>query len=125
MPTIVSEIDISRRIEEVFTFVTTPANWPLWHPSSLRVSAEADHPLTMSESVREDFIAAGRRGTVTWVVRKANPPREWMINCIPEVGGFAEITYELTAGVSGTHFKRTLSYTMPSLWLKLKALSRG
>jgi len=29
MPSIVTEIDIPRRIEDVFSFVTTPANWPL------------------------------------------------------------------------------------------------
>src|SRR4051812_35507286 len=31
-------------IEEVFDFLTTPANWPRWHPSSLKVTGAADHP---------------------------------------------------------------------------------
>src|SRR4051794_30795009 len=119
MPSIVTEINIPRRIEDVFAFVTTPSNWPLWHPSSLRVSEGADHPLTPGEVVREDFIAAGQRGAVTWVVSAATPPREWRIHCTPEKGGFAEITYELTPAPGGTHFKRTLRYGMPSLWMKL------
>ncbi len=92
MPSIVTEIEIPRRIEDVFVFVTTPSNWPLWHPSSLRVSEGADHPLTPGERVREDFITAGRQGAVTWVVRAANPPHEWSIHCRPQMGGFAEIT---------------------------------
>jgi uncharacterized protein YndB with AHSA1/START domain len=119
MPSIVTEIDIPRRIEDVFSFVTTPANWPLWHPSSLRVSAGADHPLTVGEAVQEDFVAAGQRGTVTWVVRSASPPGSWTIDCTPEMGGFAQITYQLTPAAGGTHFKRTLRYTMPSLWMRV------
>ena len=119
MPSVVTEIEIPRRIEDVFAFVTTPANWPLWHPSSLRVSEGADHLLTPGEVVREEFIAVGQRGAVTWVVRAANPPREWRIHCTPEGGGFAEITYELTPPPGGTRFKRTLRYGMPSLWMKL------
>src|SRR3954468_1876263 len=119
MPSIITEIDIPCRIKAVFALVTTPANWPLWHPSSLRVSEGADHPLSLGERVREDVMAATRRRSVTWVVRAANPPREWRIHCTSEMGGFAEITYELTPVASGTHFRRTLRYTMLSLWMKL------
>lgn len=36
---------IRRPSAEVFDYVTTPANWPRWHPSSLAVSGATDHPL--------------------------------------------------------------------------------
>ncbi|MFP5406218.1 MAG: SRPBCC family protein, partial [Gammaproteobacteria bacterium] len=40
-----SETTIARAPAEVFDFVASPANWPLWHPSSLAVSGATDHPL--------------------------------------------------------------------------------
>src|ERR1700741_3769940 len=65
---IVSTVDIARSPPEVFAYVTTPGNWPQWHPSSLAVSGAVDHPLEIGESVIEDFQVAGRRGRVTWRV---------------------------------------------------------
>src|SRR5438034_205416 len=68
MTRIYTRISIQRPIEEVFAYVTTPANWPRWHPSSLGVRGAADHPLEVGEQVTEDFRVAGRCGEVVWTV---------------------------------------------------------
>ena len=89
MTRIVSEILIRAPIERVFDYVTTPANWPQWHPASLGVSEGADHPLEVGEQVSEEFEAAGRRGRALWTVREREPPRRWVIDGTSEGGGAA------------------------------------
>jgi uncharacterized protein YndB with AHSA1/START domain len=63
-------IHIRKPVEQVFEFVTTPVNWPRWHPSSLAVSGAMDHSLEVGEQVTEEFLVAGRRGRVVWRVRR-------------------------------------------------------
>ena len=41
---IVTTAHLRRPIEEVFDFLTTPANWPRWHPSSLSVTGPPTTP---------------------------------------------------------------------------------
>src|SRR5687768_15658043 len=79
MTRIYTTIHIERPVEQVFEFVTTPANWPQWHPSSLGVSAGADHSLQVGERVVEEFLVAGRRGRVIWTVKEREEPRRWVI----------------------------------------------
>ena len=38
MTRVTTTTEISRPVEEVFDYLTTPGNWPRWHPSSLAVS---------------------------------------------------------------------------------------
>jgi uncharacterized protein YndB with AHSA1/START domain len=57
---IYNSIQIRQPIERVFDFITTPANWPQWHPASLSVSRNADHSLLEGEAVTEDISLAGR-----------------------------------------------------------------
>src|SRR5690242_14933490 len=80
-------VDISRPPSEVFDYVTTPGNWPRWHPSSLAVRGHTDHPLSLGEQVTEDFLVAGRRGTVVWTVIGNQPGRHWAIEGTVEGGG--------------------------------------
>jgi uncharacterized protein YndB with AHSA1/START domain len=65
MTRICNSIQIRRPIERVFDFITTPANWPQWHPASVSVSTNADHSLLQGEGVTEEISVAGRRGQVT------------------------------------------------------------
>jgi len=44
---IANEIVIARPPQQVYDYVTTPANWPRWHPSSLAVRGATDHPLVL------------------------------------------------------------------------------
>src|SRR5262252_3864011 len=70
---------IARTPDRVFEYVTTPGNWPKWHPASKGVSGATDHSLATGEKVIEDFVVAGRAGRVVWTVVKRDSPREWVI----------------------------------------------
>jgi len=113
---IVNEVAIARSPQQVFDYVTTPGNWPRWHPSSLAVRGATDHPLAVGESVVEDFIVAGNRGTVTWTVTTREAPVRWSIegrNVGSKGGG--TVTYTLAPEGGGTRFTRVLTYRMPNL----------
>ncbi len=112
-----SSIDIARPPTEVFDYVTTPGNWPQWHPSSLAVHGSTDHPLDTGEQVTEDFIVAGRRGQVVWTVIAREPERRWVIRGQVAGGGEGIISYTLTPIASGTHFQRDFDYTFRQLLL--------
>jgi uncharacterized protein YndB with AHSA1/START domain len=116
MTRICTTVLIRRPPEQVFTFVTTPANWPRWHPSSLRVSDGADHPLEVGEEVTEDFRVAGRRGRTVWTVCECQAPAQWVIRSAVRAGTGATITYTLTAHPEGTTFSRELVYTLGNPW---------
>jgi uncharacterized protein YndB with AHSA1/START domain len=119
MTQIRTEAEIRRSPDDVFTYVTTPANWPRWHPSSIAVSGDANHPLDVGETCVEEFVVAGRHGITTWTVRERVVPSRWIIEASPPNGGHAEITYALEPAGSGTHFVRTLRYRMPNAALAI------
>lgn len=106
---------IQRSPDEVFDFVTTPANWPRWHPSSVAVRGPgADHSSLVGEEITEDFRVAGRTGTVTWRVIERIEPSSWAIEGVIQGrsnGGV--VRYELTPTETGTAFTRTFSYPTP------------
>jgi uncharacterized protein YndB with AHSA1/START domain len=119
MTRICNSIQISQPIEQVFDFITTPENWPRWHPASVSLSANADHSLLQGEEVTEDILVAGRRGQVIWLVRERSAPRRWVIDGKAKDGGRATITYTLTPHPDGTNFERELVYTMPNVLLAI------
>jgi uncharacterized protein YndB with AHSA1/START domain len=113
---LINEITIARPPQHVYDYVTTPANWPRWHPSSIAVRGATDHSLVLGESVIEDFVVAGRRGTVTWTVIAREVPARWSIegkNATSRGGG--TVTYTLRAADGGTRFTREFVYHMPNL----------
>jgi uncharacterized protein YndB with AHSA1/START domain len=118
MTRIVTTIRIRRPIAAVFEYVTTPANWPRWHPASLSVSGNVSHSLLIGEAVTEEFRAAGRRGRVTWRVARREAPHAWVIETWAE-GGWATISYGLRTERGETVFTRELTYAMPNPWLAL------
>jgi uncharacterized protein YndB with AHSA1/START domain len=95
---IVTTIEIQRPIDVVYTFVTTPANWPKWHPSSREVRGATDHSLEVGEQVSEDFDVAGRRGTALWTVTDREAPYRWVIEGGAPDGSRATIAYSFTSG---------------------------
>jgi uncharacterized protein YndB with AHSA1/START domain len=131
MTRICNSIQISQPIEQVFDFITTPANWPQWHPASISVSTNADHPLLQGEKVTEDISVAGRHGQVTWLVRERSAPRRWVVDGNGKTGGRATITYTLTPHPDGTNFERELVYAMPNAllavldWLIIRSRMRA
>jgi uncharacterized protein YndB with AHSA1/START domain len=123
MTRITLSVEIGRPAGQVFDFVTTPGNWPRWHPSSIGVTGATDHPLRVGEQVTEEFRVAGRRGRATWTVKAREESRRWVIEARPEEGGSALITYTLTAQGEVTRFQRELAYAMPGpLWTLLDLL---
>lgn len=70
MVQIVAAISIHCPIGAVFDYITTPANWPAWHPASCAVHGSADHSLLIDEQVTEEFVAGGRQGSCVWEVTR-------------------------------------------------------
>src|SRR5919202_403327 len=114
-----TNIQVHIPIEQVFDYVTTPGNWPQWHPSSLGVSGATDHSLEPGEQVTEEYNVAGRRGRVVWTVRERDTPHRWMIDGRVEGGGGGTITYTLTPQANGTTFEREFVYATPDPSLTL------
>ncbi len=119
MTRICNTVQIQVPIEEAFDYVTTPGNWPAWHPSSLGVSGATNHSLEPGEKVTEEYLVAGRRGSVEWTVRERTPPRRWVIEGRVTGGGGGTITYTLTPQESGAVFERDFVYTMSNALLAL------
>jgi uncharacterized protein YndB with AHSA1/START domain len=119
MTTIVISASIDRPISEVFDYVTTPAHWLVWHPSSLGVQGATDHSLRVGEEVTEDFRVAGRRGSVAWKVIAREVPVRWTISGRVASGGSGSITYTLSSSNGGTAFRREFVYAMPNWFAEL------
>jgi uncharacterized protein YndB with AHSA1/START domain len=112
---VVNSIVIARPPQAVFAYVTTPGNWPKWHPASLAVTGAADHSLLPGEQVSEDFLVAGRKGRVVWTARKRDAPREWIIEGDVDGRKAGVITYTLAPVAEGTRFEREFVYDSPNL----------
>lgn len=115
MTLIRSQIEIARDPKDVYDYVTTPAHWIEWHPSTRKVTGSADHSLEVGEEVIEDAVVAGRSLQVTWRAVERDAPRRWVIST---VGGQASgtVTYTLTpSAAGGTAFLREFVYPTSSL----------
>lgn len=114
------EIIINRPVEAVFDYVTTPGNWPRWHPSSLSVTGSTDCSLEVGEQVTEEYQVAGRQGTVVWTVTEREHPRRWVIEGqIVGRGAGGTVAYTLAPANGATRFVREFSYPTPGLWFQL------
>jgi len=116
---IVCAANIGRSPADVFEYVTTPGNWPIWHPSSIKVLGATDHSLAVGEECTEEYVVAGRHGTCVWKVLERDAPRAWTIGASPQGGGSATISYALSAAGDGTRFIRSMTYTMPNWFFGL------
>lgn len=114
MSRVTTSILIRAPRERVFDYVTTPAHWIEWHPSTLAVSGATDHPLQVGEQITEDFAIAGRRSRVYWTVREREVPSRWRIEGRVEGGGSGSIIYTLVAQPDGTLYTRDFAYSMGS-----------
>jgi len=110
---------IERPVAEVYDYVTTPAHWRVWHPSSLALHGATDHSLQVGEEVTEEFRVAGRNGSVTWKVAAREAPVRWAIRGIVAAGGNGTITYTLAPVGETTSFRREFVYAMPNWFADL------
>jgi len=112
---VASSTEIAASPVRVFAYVTTPANWPRWHPQSRAVSGVVDRTPAPGEKTIEDFEIAGRKGRATWVSVAVDAPRRWEFEGRGEGGAGARIVYTLTPTSGGTRFERDLTYRGPNL----------
>ena len=107
---VVNRIEIAAPPERVFAYVTTPANWPRWHPASRAVRGIVERTPKVGEEVVETFEIAGRRGDATWTSAELDPPRRWVIVSGGPGGSYARIVYTLSARDGGTLWERDMTY---------------
>lgn len=119
MPRIVNRIEIDRDIGEVFAYVTTPAYWPTWHPSTVAVRGTTDRPLRIGDRASEEFCVWGLSQHVHWTVLDEAPPRRWSASGQRSDGGSATLSYLLDRSRHGTLITGEFAYRMPGLLLKM------
>jgi uncharacterized protein YndB with AHSA1/START domain len=110
---------IDRPPEAVYDFACTPAHWPHWHPSSLRLFGSVDAPLAAGARFEEDVRAGGRSGHLVWTVEQAERARRWIATAEVDNGARLRLGYQFAATATGTAFQRELVYDLPHLWLDL------
>ncbi len=71
---VVSTIRIRREVADVFDFLTTPKNWPRWHPASISVAGATDHSLAIGEKVTEEIRVGSGKARAVWRVTVRDAP---------------------------------------------------
>jgi hypothetical protein len=103
----------------VFDYASTPAYWPDWHPSSLRLHGDAARPLRAEDRFEEDIRAGGREARLRWQVRVSEAPRLWTAQAVADNGLELELSYRVQASAQGALFERELRYRVSGWWLNL------
>ena len=79
MAPIVESIEISRRPEDVFSYVTDPSRLPEWQVSVVSVRREDDGPITVGSRAVVTRHVGGREQAMTAELAELNPPRSWAV----------------------------------------------
>ncbi len=82
MATIVESVDISRRPEEVFSYVTDPSRLPEWQESAVGVRQKGNGPLAVGSRVAVTRRMGRQERTMTSELTEVNPPRSWAVRGI-------------------------------------------
>ena len=82
MAPIVESIEISRRPEDVFTYVTDPSRLPEWQESVVSVRRESDAPLAVGSRVVVTRRVGRRERAMTAELTELNPPSSWAVRGI-------------------------------------------
>jgi len=82
MAPIVESIEISRRPEDVFSYVTDPSRLPEWQVSVVSVRREDDGPITVGSRAVVTRHVGGREQAMTAELAELNPPRSWAVRGI-------------------------------------------
>jgi uncharacterized protein YndB with AHSA1/START domain len=80
MAPIVNSIEIARRPEDVFAYVTDPSHVPDWQESA--VSVRGDAPLTVGSRVEVTRKVGGTERSMTNEVTEVSPPTSWALRGI-------------------------------------------
>jgi carbon monoxide dehydrogenase subunit G len=107
MSTYAHTVEIGRPPEEVFAFVTEPANYPRWQPSLLEVRPHSHGPLRVGSEATEVRRFLGRELETTWTCVEHEPSRRSAIESddgpVPFRG-----TFLLEPAGGGTRFTWTV-----------------
>jgi carbon monoxide dehydrogenase subunit G len=103
MATYMHTVDIARPPEDVFDFITDPANYERWQPSLVEIRPHRRGPLRVGVEATEVRRFLGREMETTWTCVEHEPVRRSAIECddgpVPFRG-----TFELEAAGAGTRF---------------------
>jgi uncharacterized protein YndB with AHSA1/START domain len=111
----VTEIRIERSPQEIYRFVTTPANWVGTHPVTLAVTGASGGSEGVGASWTEIIRAPLGRFPARWDVLEADPPRAWTIRAdgFGHTSAVVTIHYTFTADETGTMFRRRMVTLLP------------
>jgi len=79
MTPIVESVEISRRPEAVFSYVTDPTHLPEWQESVVRVRKEGDAPVTAGSRMVITRRVGRQERDMTVEMSELDPPRSWAI----------------------------------------------
>jgi uncharacterized protein YndB with AHSA1/START domain len=77
MAPIVNSVEISRRPEDVFAYVTDPGHFPKWQESVVKVEGQA--PYTVGSKVVVTRRVGRMEREMTSEIAALSPPRSWVI----------------------------------------------
>jgi uncharacterized protein YndB with AHSA1/START domain len=96
--TIVNSVEISRRPEDVFSYVTDPSHLPEWQESVVSVRRQGDGPLTVGSRVVVTRRVGRRELAMTMELAELNPPSSWAVRGVDgPVRGIVKGTIEPVA----------------------------
>lgn len=77
MAAIMQSVEISRRPEDVFSYLTDPSRFGEWQESLVSARLEGAGPAAVGSRVTQTRRFGGRERTMTMEVTEHNPPRSW------------------------------------------------
>lgn len=77
MTPVIESIEISRRPEDVFTYITDPSHFPDWQGNVVSAGAHGDAPLAAGSRAVVTRRVGRRELATTEEVVDLNPPRSW------------------------------------------------
>jgi carbon monoxide dehydrogenase subunit G len=107
MATYEHTVEIERPPDEVFAFVTDPANYPRWQPSLVEVTPHARGPLRVGSEATEVRRFLGREMETTWTCVEHEPVRRSAIESADGPVPFRG-TFQLEPHGRGTRFTWTV-----------------
>jgi len=96
-------VEIARAREDVFAFVTEPANYPLWQPSLVEIRPGSRGPLQVGSEASEVRRFLGQEVETSWTCVEHEPFSRSTIESDDAVVPFRG-TFELEPSDAGTRF---------------------
>lgn len=124
MPTDTHKVTIEKPIAMVFNYVTTPAWWPIYHPTSRKVEPFLTQSLQAGETTVETCILdpLGRiKFVIHWEGTENDGCTRFKMEGRAKQFGGAEgiITYNLREDKGATYFERVFEYEINGIFGKL------